>query len=64
MKKAGLKLNMQKAKIIASGSVTSWQTHGETMETVIDFIFLCSKLLWTMIATVKLEDACSLEGKL
>jgi len=55
---------MQKAKIIASGFIASWQIDGKTMETVIDFIFLCSKSLWTMTATVKLEDACSLEGKL
>ena len=64
MQKAGLKLNMQKAKIIASGFIASWQIDGKTMETVIDFIFLCSKSLWTMTAAVKLEDACSLEGKL
>ena len=60
MKKAGLKLNMQKTKIIASDPITSWQIDGETMETVIDFIFLCSKSLWTM----KLEYAYFLEGKL
>ena len=64
MQKAGLKLNMQKAKIIASGFIGSWQIDGKTIQTVIDFIFLCSKSLWTMTATVKLEDACSLEGKL
>ena len=62
--KSGLKLNIQKMKIMASGPSPSWQIDGKTMETVIDFIFLCSKSLWTMTAAVKLEDACSLEGKL
>ena len=45
MKKAGLKLNIQKMKILASGPITSWQIFGETMETVIDFIFLGSKII-------------------
>ena len=62
--KVGLKFNIQKTKIMASGLIASWQIDGKTMETVIDFIFLCSKSLWAMTATVKLEDACSLEGKL
>ena len=62
--KVGLKLSIQKTNIMASGPIASWQIDGKTMETVIDFIFLCSKSLWTMTATVKLEDACSLEGKL
>ena len=58
--KAGLKFNIQKTKIMASGSITSWQTNGETMETVTDFIFLGSKIT----AAMKLKDACSLEEKL
>ena len=63
--KAGLKLNIQKTKIIASGPITSRQTDGETMETVIDFIFLGSKITQQMVAaTTKLKDACSLEEKL
>ena len=57
--KVGLKLNIQKTKIMASGSITSWQIDGETVETVADFIFLCSK-----IAAMKLKDVCSLEEKL
>jgi len=56
--KAGLRLNIQKMKIMASGPITSWQIDGEAMETVIDFIFLGSK-----IAAMKLKDACSLEEK-
>ena len=55
----GLKLNIQKTKIMASGPITSWQIDGETMETMTDFIFLGSK-----IAAKKLKDACSLEEKL
>ena len=51
--KAGLKLNIKKNKIMASGSITSWQIDGETMETVTDFIFLVSKSLW-MVSTEKL----------
>ena len=58
--KAGLKLSIQKTKIMASGSITSRQTDGEKMETVIDFIFLGSKIT----AAIKLKDAGSLEGKL
>ena len=58
--KAGLKLNIQKTKIMASGPITSWQIDGETMETVTDFIFLGSKTT----AAMKLKDACSLEEKL
>ena len=57
--KAGLKLNIQKTKIMASSPITSWQIDGETVETVADFIFLCSK-----IAAMKLKDTCSLEKKL
>ena len=62
--KAGLKLNIQKTKITASGPITSWQTDGETVETVTDFIFWAPKSLQMVIAVMKLKDACSLEGKL
>ena len=62
--KAGLKLNIQKTKIMASGPITSWQTDGETVETVTDFIFLGSKSLQLVTAAMKLKDACSLEEKL
>ena len=61
--KAGLKLNIQKTKIMASGSITSWHMDGETMETVRDFIFLGSKSLQMVTAAMKLKDACSLEEK-
>ena len=57
--KAGLKLNIEKTKIIASGSITSWQTHGETMQTLTDFIFLGSKIT----ADMKSEDDYFLAGK-
>ena len=60
-KKAGLKLNIQKTKIMASGPITSWQIDGETMETVTDFIFLAPKSLQMVIAAMKLKDASSLE---
>ena len=62
--KVGLKLNIQKTKIVASGPITSWQIDGETVETVRDFIFLIPKLLQMVIAAMKLKDACSLEEKL
>ena len=62
--KAGLRLNIQKTKIMASGPITSWQIDGETMKTVTDFIFLGSKSLQMMTAAMKLNDACSLEEKL
>jgi len=62
--KVGLKLKIQKSKIMASGPITSWQTDGETMETVIDLIFLGSKSLQMLTAAMKLKDACSLEEKL
>ena len=62
--KVGLKLNIQKTKIMASGPVISWQTDGETMETVRDFIFLGSKSLQMVPAAMKLKDVCSLEEKL
>ena len=61
---AGLKLNTQKTKIMASSPITSWQIDGETMETVIDFIFGGSKILQMVTAAMKLKDACSLEEKL
>ena len=61
----GLKLNIQKTKIMASGSITSWQINGETVETVSDLIFfLASKSLQMVTAAMKLKDAYSLEGKL
>ena len=62
--KAGLKFNNPKMKIMASGPITSWQIDGETMETVTDFIFLGSKIKWTVTAAMKLVDACSLDEKL
>ena len=62
--KVGLKLNIQKTKIMASGPITSWQIEGETVETVADFIFLAPKSLKMVTAAMKLKDACSLEGKL
>ena len=60
----GLKLNIQKSKIMASGPITSWEIDGETMETVSDFIFLGSKSLQMVTAAMKLKDAYSLERKL
>ena len=62
--KVGLKLNIQKAKIMASGSVTSWQIDGETMETVRAFILGAPKSLQMVTAAMKLKDACPLEEKL
>ena len=62
--KVGLKLNIQKTKIMASGSITSWQIDGETMEVVRDFIFLVPKSLQMVTAAMKLKDAYSLEEKL
>ena len=58
--KAGLKLNIQKTKIMASGPITSWEIDGETMETVTDFICWAPKLLKTVTKSMKLKDACSL----
>ena len=60
--KVGLKFNIQKTKIMASGPVTSWQIDGETMETVSDFIILGSKITAVVIAAMKLKDAYSLKG--
>ena len=62
--KVGLRLNIQKTKIMASGPITSWQIDGETMEAVTDFIFLGSKITADMTAAMKLKGACSLEEKL
>ena len=62
--KVGLKLNIQKTKIMASGPITSWQINGETVKTVADFIFLGSKVTADGDCTMKLKDACSLEEKL
>ena len=59
--KAGLKLNIQKTKIMAFDPITSWQTEGETMETVTDFIFLGSKITADSDAAMKLKDVYSLE---
>ena len=61
--KVGLKLNIQKMKIMASGPITSWEIDGETVETVSDFIWGGSKSLQMVIAAMKLKDAYSLEGK-
>ena len=61
--KVGLKLNIQKTKIMASGPITSRQTDGETVETVADFIFLGSKIIQIVIAAMKLKETYSLEGK-
>ena len=63
--KVGLKLNIQKTKIMASSPITLWQINGETMETVTDFIFLGSKITADMVtAAMKLKDTCSLEENL
>ena len=62
--KVGLKLNIQKTKIMASGPITSWQIDREPMETVRNFIFLGSKITADVTAAMKLKDACSLEEKL
>ena len=59
--KVGLKLNIQKTKIVASGPITPWEIDGETMETVSDFIFLGSKITADVTAALKLKDAYSLE---
>ena len=60
----GLKVNIQKTKIMASGPITSWQIDGGTVETVADFIFWAPKSLQMVTAAMKLKDAYSLEGKL
>ena len=63
-KKAGLKLNTQKTKIMVFSPTTPWQIDGETMETVTNFLFLAPKSLQMVTAAMKLKDACSLEEKL
>ena len=60
----GLKLNIQKTNIMASGPIISWERHGETVETVSDFILGAPKSLQMVTAAMKLKDACSLEAKL
>ena len=62
--KVGLKLNIQKTKIVASGLITSWQIDGETVERVTGFIFGAPKSLQMVTAAMKLKDLCSLEEKL
>ena len=63
--KVGLKLNIQKTKIMASGPITLWEIDGETMETVTDFIFEGAlKSMQMVFVAMKLKDVCSLEGKL
>ena len=62
--KVGLKLNIQKTKIMASGPITSWEIDGETVETVADLFFWAPKSLQMVIAAMKLKDTCSLGGKL
>ena len=62
--KVGLKLNIQKTKIMSSSPITSWQLDGEIMETVTDFLLLGSNVTATVTAAMKLKDACSLEEKL
>ena len=62
--KVGLKLNIQKTKIMASGPITSWQIDGETVETVSDYFFLAPKSLQMVTAAMKFNDAYSFEGKL
>ena len=62
--KVGLKLNIQKTKIMVSGPITLWEIDGKTVETVSDFIFGAPKLLQMVIAAMKLKHAYSLEGKL
>ena len=61
--KVGLKLNIQKTKIMASGPIASWEIDGETVETMSDFIFSAPESLQMVITTMKLKDAYSLEGK-
>ena len=62
--KVGLKLNIQKTKIMASGPITSWEIDGETVETGSDFIFWAPKSLQMVTAAMKLKDACSLKEQL
>ena len=62
--KVGLKFNIQKTKIMASGPITSWEIDGETVETVSDFNFWAPKSLWAVTTAMKLKDTCFLEEKL
>ena len=62
--KVGLKINIQKMKIMASGPITSWEIDGETLKTVSDFIFSGSKITEDGDCSHELKDTCSLEGKL
>ena len=62
--KSGLKLNIQKTKVMVTGPITSWQIHGETVETVTDFILGAPKSLQMVTLAMKLKDACSLKRKL
>ena len=62
--KAGLKLNIKKSKIMASGPITFWKIDGENVETVIDLIFLGFKIMQMVATAMKLKDSCSLEEKL
>ena len=62
--KAGLRINIQKTKIMASGPITSWEIDGETVETVMDLFFWASKSRQMVTAAMKLKDTCSLEEKL
>ena len=62
--KVGLKLNIQKTKIMASGPITSWQIYGETVQTVADYIFGAPKSLQMVIAAMELKDSYSLKGNL
>ena len=62
--KVGLKFNIQKTKIMASGPITSWEIDGETVETMSDLIFWAPKSLWMVTAAMKLKDDYSLEGML
>ena len=62
--KSGLKLNIQKVKMVASGPITSWQIDEEKVEAMTDFSFLGSKITADMIVAIRFKDTCSLEGKL
>ena len=62
--KVGSKLNIQETKIMASGPIISWETDGETVETVSDFIFWAPKSMRMVTAATNMKDTCSLEGKL
>ena len=62
--KVGLRINIQKTKIMASSPITSWEIDGETVETVADFILASLNSLQMVVAAMKLKDTCSLEGKL